>query len=349
MSIHNPQQTPAQQGYRMPAEWEPHEATWLAWPHDLETWPNELEQVEAAFIQIIEALHAGEKVRILVDDRQTEERVRQQLKERSVTNVLFHTIETNSLWTRDYGPIFLTQKGKKKALIHWLFNAWGGKYAFDKDKLVPAEIAKILNVEAFRADLVLEGGSIDVNGKGTLMTTEECLLNLNRNPHVNQKQTEQFLRDYLGVKKIIWLGKGIEGDDTDGHIDEVARFVAPGKIVISSDSNEGSYNQRILSENLERLKRETDQDGKPFDLIKLPAPRKIKTGKFTLPASYTNFYIGNTCVLVPKFNDEHDDQAIEIFRNLFPERKIVGISAIPLIYGQGAIHCMTQPEPADAA
>ena len=345
----NSGQKPSELGFRMPAEWEPHEATWLAWPHDLETWPTQLEEVEAAYVEMIEPLHLDEKVRILVDNVQSEDYVFKKLKERGITkNIDFHRIETDSIWIRDYGPIFLTQAGRNLSLLHWIFNAWGGKYPCQKDNLVPSKLAEILNVKRFEADVILEGGSVDLNGEGILMTTEECLLNSNRNPHLGQKQIEQHLKYFLGVKKIIWLGKGLEGDDTDGHIDEIARFVAADTIVINTDQDGQSYNHKILTENRRRLKNETDENGKPFRLIELPVPRKMKAEKFVLPASYTNFYIGNKCVLTPIFSDPNDTQALGILKDLFPGRNVIGIPAVPLIYGQGAIHCMTQQEPVHA-
>lgn len=336
--------------FRTPAEWEPHEATWLAWPHDLETWPNQIAEVEGLYLEIIEHLHVGEKINILVDNQQTKDYASQKLRTRGITkNLFFHILETDSPWIRDYGPIFVIENGGSKSLIQWKFNAWGGKYPYQKDKLVPSKVAEILNVKPFKTNLVLEGGSIDINGKGVLMTTEECLLNPNRNPNLKREQIEQALKNFLVVNKIIWLGKGIEGDDTDGHIDEIARFVSANKIAISMDYDENSYNRKVLMENRERLRNATDENGKPFDIIELPMPSKVKAGKLTLPASYANFYIGNKCVLVPIFNDKNDMKAVGILKDLFPERNVVGIPAATLIYGQGAIHCMTQQEPADAA
>ena len=336
--------------FRMPAEWEPHEATWLAWPHDLETWPKQIEEIETLYIEIIRQLHVGEKVNILVDDTQTEDHVSKKLREYDIVkNVVLHMIETDSIWVRDYGPTFATQNNGSKSLIKWKFNAWGGKYSYQKDRLVSSKLARILNLKPFETDLVLEGGSIDVNGSGVLMTTEECLLNPNRNPQLKREQIEQSLKNFLGVKKIIWLGKGIEGDDTDGHVDEIARFVSTNKIVIGMDRDENPYNYQVLIENRKRLRNTTDEDGKPFEIIEVPMPSKVRAGKLTLPASYVNFYIGNKCVLVPIFNDKNDTKALGILRDLFPKRNVVGIPAVPLIYGQGAIHCMTQQEPAHAA
>lgn len=336
---------PSQLGYRLPAEWEKHEATWLAWPHDLETWPEQLHEIEAVYLEMIKHLHRGEKVHILVDHLQAQEYVLKKLKERGITqNISVHMIETNSIWIRDYGPMFVTS-GDELSIMKWRFNAWGEKYAYQKDNLVSSKLAKVLNLKQFEADFVLEGGSIDVNGQGTLMTTEECLLNPNRNPDLKRKQIEQYLKDYLEVKKIIWLGKGIEGDDTDGHIDEVARFVAEDKILMSVSQDIKSYNHQVLAENWKRLSQETDQVGGHFQLIELPLPGPIRVGELTLPGSYTNFYIANKCVLMPIFGDQNDAKALGILKDLFPGRNVIGISAVPLIYGQGAIHCMTQQEP----
>ncbi len=336
--------------FRMPAEWEPHAATWLAWPHDLETWPKQLEKVKAAYLEIIEQLHVGENVQILVDDRKTQDYVLQKLRQRGIIkNVGFHLVETDSIWIRDYGPIFVTESGGYLQITNWIFNAWGRKYdSYQKDNLVPDQIAKILNVRELKADLVLEGGSIEGNGLGTFMTTEECLLNPNRNPHLKRDEIEQRLKDFLGAKKIIWLEKGIEGDDTDGHIDEVARFVAADTVVMSVHHDLKSYNGQILKENWRRLKQETDQNGKPFKMIELPMPNQIHADKMILPASYANFYIGNKCVLVPTFNDPNDSTVLGIMKDLFPGRSVAGIQAVPLIHGQGAIHCITQQEPIHA-
>ena len=340
--------TPAQLGFRMPAEWETHEATWLSWPRDLETWPR-LEEVEATYVEIIEQLHTGEKVHILVENAECEDRILKILRERGVTkNINSHVVDTDSIWIRDYGPMFISH-ANNLSMINWSFNAWGRKYPYQKDKLVPGKLAEILNIKQFKADLVLEGGSIELNGEGTLMTTEECLLNPNRNPGLRREQIEECLKDFLGARKIIWLGKGIEGDDTDGHIDEVARFVAPDKIVINTNQDANSYNHKVLKENWQRLQNETTPGGKCFQLIELPMPERIVSGKMTLPGSYTNFYIGNKCVLVPIFSDKKDTKALGILKDLFSDRNVVGIPAIPLIHGQGAIHCMTQQEPAHAA
>lgn len=335
--------------FRMPAEWEPHETTWLAWPHDLDTWPNQIEEIEALYVEIIQQLHVGEKINILVDNKQAEDNASRKLRARGITqNVFFHVIETNSMWIRDYGPTFVVNSGSK-SMIQWRFNAWGDKYPYQKDQLVPSKVANILNVKSFEADLILEGGSIDINGDGILMTTEECLLNINRNPHLKKEQIEQSLKKFFGAKKIIWLRKGLEGDDTDGHIDEIARFVSPNKIIISTEHEANSYNQEVLAEDRKRLNNATDENGKPFEIIELPMPNKIKAGKLTLPASYANFYIANKCVLVPIFNDKNDTKALGILKDLFPGRNVVGIPAVTLIYGQGAIHCITQQEPAYAA
>lgn len=331
----------------MPAEWAPHEATWLAWPHDYDTWPQEIHDVETAYLQMIAELHQDENVRILVGSTREEDAVLKKCKERGISkNISLYLVPTNSVWIRDYGPLFVTHSGGNKAVVNCQFNAWGKKYhSFKQDDEVPSKIAQFLNLTQFKADLILEGGSIDVNGEGTLLTTEECLLNPNRNPNMNRKTIEQFLKDFFGIKKIIWLGRGIEGDDTDGHIDEVARFAAADKIVLNSDQTGHAANDRHMKDNWQRLKYETGQNGKPLELVALPMPKRMEHNGTALPGSYTNFYIGNGCVLVPSFKDPNDGKALSILRDLFPKRRVVGVPAIPLIYGQGAIHCATQQEP----
>lgn len=337
--------------FRLPAEWERHEATWFSWPHDLETWPKHLGEVEVCYIDMIEALHQGEKVHILVNDLASEEHVADCLKERGITkNFFIHQIETDSIWIRDYGPIFTKHSSGQIALTDWTFNAWGNKYQkYKADNEIPAQLAKILKFQHFKIDMVLEGGSIEANGKGTLLTTEECLLNPNRNPFLNRQTIEQYLKDFLGVTKIIWLEKGIAGDDTDGHIDEVARFVGPNKILVGYEENPRALDYQAFQENWNRLKNATDQDEKPMELIPVPMPKKVEVSPTVLPTSYTNFYVGNSCVLVPIFGDPNDTKALGILKDLFPARTVIGIPAIALIYGQGAIHCVTQQEPIHAA
>ncbi|MBI1977156.1 MAG: agmatine deiminase family protein [Candidatus Omnitrophica bacterium] len=334
-------------GYRMPAEWEQHEATWLAWPHDLETWPREIVDLESTYVELIDYLHGGEKVHILVQDEEVEASMSGKLYQRGITkNVWLHVIETDSPWIRDYGPTFVIKKGAR-ALIRWKFNAWGEKYKpFHHDSSASKQMAKEVNVQEFRMEMILEGGSIDVNGQGTCLTTEECLLNPNRNPTLKRVEIEKHLENFLGIKHVIWLKKGIEGDDTDGHVDQVARFVNPTTMVAAYEEDSKDPNFSRLEENVRILTQACDQDGKKLNVVTIPMPDRVEHGGTRFPASYVNFYIANQYVFVPIFGDEQDTKALGILKSLFPSRMVVGIPAIPLIYGQGAIHCMTQQEPA---
>ena len=339
--------SPHKLGYRMPAEWELHEATWLSWPQDRETWPQELEQVEAAYLEIIKHLHEGEQIRILVHGKAEEGRVSKWLREKGIKgNVFFHEIPTDSPWIRDYGPTFISNQMGSQGLVDWQFNAWGRKYdSFGRDDAVPGQIARLLDIQKFRSDLVMEGGAVEVNGRGVCLVTEECLLNPNRNPSLDRTEIEGVLKDFLGLEQVIWLGEGIAGDDTDGHIDELARFVSQGIIAVALEENLDDENFKPLQENWNRLSRALDQNGKPFKLVALPMPEKIEMNGKRFPASYANFYMGNQAVLVPTFRQKSDSKALGILAELFPDRKVVGIDAIPLVYGQGALHCITQQQP----
>lgn len=344
-------QTPRALGYAMPAEWERHDALWLAWPHDTETFPNRLAAVEQTYLQIIETIHTGEAIDLLVLDEAMERRVAAALQGRRVDKerVRFHRYGYADVWFRDYGPLFLTQKEEKRlAMVDWTFNAWGGKYeALMKDTGVPASINESLKILRFTPALVMEGGALDINGAGVVMTTEQCLLNPNRNPHLNRSQIEEALRDYLGAAQILWLKAGIVGDDTDGHVDDIARFVSPGRIVCAFEENQKDANYAILRENFELLLDARDLAGARFDVVKLPMPQGVSDDAGSrLPASYANFYIGNETVLVPVFDDPRDREACGILQELFSDRRIVGIDCRDLVHGLGTLHCITQQQPA---
>jgi agmatine deiminase len=342
---------PREAGYRMPAEWEPHEATWLSWPHKLESWPDKFEPVPQIFVEIVKYLCPHERVNINVKDVEMEEAVKSLLRAGSVpvANVQFHHIPTNDAWARDHGPIFITRQNNSRselAIVDWKFNAWGGKYPpYDLDDVVPTRIAERFNLPLFTPDIIMEGGSIDVNGKGTLLTTESCLLNKNRNPHLNKEQIEEYLKTYLGVTHILWLGDGIVGDDTDGHIDDLTRFVNPTTLVTVLEDDPSDENYELLLENYSRLQSMKDQDGKPFNIVTLPMPGVIEFQEQRLPASYANFYIANNVVLVPTYNHANDKTAISTLQSLFPNRRVVGIDCTDLVWGLGAIHCVTQQQP----
>lgn len=335
--------TPSGLGYRMPAEWENHDATWLSWPKDPDTFPpGILGAVEKTYAEIIEVLSEGEEVRLLVDDERAERRVKAKLK--SSRNLTFVRLKTTDVWVRDYAPIYV--KGRDVALTKWTFNAWGGKYDDLKpDNEAGEALARASGLRTFEPKMVLEGGSVDVNGKGTLLTTEQCMLNPNRNPGLGKEAIESMLRENFGAPHIVWLGSGIQGDDTDGHIDDVARFVNSDTIVLAWESNASDPNHAVLKENLRRLRNAEDQDGEVFDIATIPMPRPLDSPEGRLPASHLNFYIGNAAVLVPTFDSPSDADAVGTLRAYFPERDVVGIDCRALVYGLGAIHCVTQQVP----
>jgi agmatine deiminase len=344
--------TPAELGFYMPAEWHRHTATWLSWPKDPETWPDRVPQAEQIFLQMMEALAPHETVNLLVNDDATEKLVRQRCSFPGAQNIRFRQIETVDSWIRDYGPNFLINGKAELAYNDWIFNAWGNKYEeLKKDDSIPARLEKDLNVPRFEPGIVMEGGSIDVNGEGCVLTTEQCLLNPNRNPSLSREEIEKHLRDYLGVQKVLWLGEGIIGDDTDGHIDDIARFVESNVIVCALEDDPEDANYELLNDNLKRLKKMTDANGRPFEIVTLPMPGAVG-GSSTdtrnldrLPASYANFYITNNVVLAPIFGHENDQRAIETLRRLFPTRRVVGINCEPLVWGMGTIHCVSQQQP----
>jgi agmatine deiminase len=346
--------TPKESGYIMPAEWENHEATWLSWPHDPETFPRRVKKVEKIYLEIIEALHSGETINLFVRDFNMKAKVKAFLKDSNIDlkAVNFHVWDYADVWFRDYGPIFVVNKRKKQmAIVHWIFNAWGEKYKdLIRDTQIPYIIAQETHLAYCRPGIILEGGSVDVNGEGTLLTTEQCLLNHSRNPSLSRRDMERYLMNYFGVSNVIWLKSGIAGDDTDGHIDNLARFVGPRTVLCAFEENEKDENHSILKDNFHTLLDFRDQDGNKLDVIKLPMPhhiRRVVRGKsMRLPASYLNFYIANKVVLVPTFRQENDELALRIIRDQFPDRKVIGINCTDLLYGLGTIHCVTQQQPA---
>jgi agmatine deiminase len=348
-------QTPAALGYRLPAEWEPHEATWVAWPHERADWPGKFAAIPWVYTEIVRQLALSERVRILVDSAAVSRRVRQLLGKAAVDlkQVEFFIIPTDRVWTRDYGPIFVTNRQGEVVQTDWQFNAWAKYPNWQKDDAVPAQIQQALSLRSWQPHqgsrrLVLEGGSIDVNGEGLLLTTEECLLDCvqARNPGLTRADLERAFADYLGVMHTLWLGKGIAGDDTHGHVDDLARFVNTRTIVTVVEPNEADPNHGPLEENRLRLQEMTDNDGRQFNVVELPMPEPVWFDGQRLPASYANFFIANDRVLVPTFNDPNDRLALGILADLFPERKIVGIHAVDLVWGLGTLHCLTQQQPA---
>lgn len=334
--------------YRMPAEWEPHAATWLSWPRrEGISFPGSFDRVLPAFRAMVAALLASEPVCINVCNGAHEAEARAALDGLPQENVTFYTIPTNEPWCRDHGPIFLTRKEEPRlVIVDWGHNAWGGKYPpYELDDVVPTRVAAALGLPVYNGGMILEGGSIDVNGTGALLTTESCLLNENRNPNLTREQIEQRLRDFLGVRDIFWLSRGTEGDDTDGHIDNLARFVARETVLAVVEEDRVDPNYEPLQENLARL-RQIRINGKPLEIVPLPMPAKIEREGLRLPASYANFYIANRCVLVPIFADGNDERAVKTIAKFFPEREIVAIDSRELIWGLGAFHCLTQQQPA---
>ena len=343
--------TPAELGYRMPAEWEPHRGTWLSWPHKEASWPGKFEPVPGIFAEMVRHLAPREEVHINVADESFEAEVRSVLARHLVPahNVFFHYHPTNDAWCRDHGPIFLQRQhggAVDEAIVDWGFNAWGGKYPpFDLDDVVPTRIGAELGLVVFHPGIIMEGGSIDVNGRGTLLTTESCLLNPNRNPALERGEIEAHLRAYLGVRNILWLGDGILGDDTDGHVDDLTRFVDAETVVTVVEDDPLDPNYAPLRENLERLRGMRDQDGRPLRVETLPMPTPLEHEGQRLPASYANFYIANGLVLLPLYDRTRDDAAAGTLQRLFPDRQVIGIDCTHLVWGLGAFHCVTQQWP----
>ena len=342
--------TPSARGYRQPAEWAPHEATWLSWPHNRDSWPGVFERAEPAMVEFARALAECEAVYVNVLSAEHERHVRKLLEAAApAERFRFFCIPTNDAWARDHGAVFVTRATahEPRLAVDFDYNAWGGKYPpFDLDRRVGRQMAEALGVPRYaKPGIVLEGGSIEVNGEGALLTTEQCLLNPNRNPSLTRVDIEQLLRDSFGVTEILWLGDGIEGDDTDGHIDDLTRFVAPGTVVTAVEPNRADPNHAPLAAN-RRLLDTLNVGGRPLNVVELPCPKPQYLEEQRLPASYANFYIANGAVLVPVFGCPADDVACSILKDCFPGRRIVPIDCRVLIAGLGALHCLTQQVPA---
>lgn len=333
--------------YRMPAEWEPHQGTLLTWPHDEKHWPDLFTNIPAIWARMVKELEVGEDVFIVTHDEEVEASIKKELKKAKVKGdrVHFHRIPSNFAWARDHGPIVVKNEKGDRVFLDWIFNAHGNDWAHDLDDEIPTKLAKELGIKSEKVLMVLEGGSIDVNGAGTLLTTENCLLNPNRNPDLTKEKIEAMLKEKLGLKKVLWLGEGIQGDDTSGHVDDLTRFVGPKTVVtiVNEDKNDPDY--KPLQENLERLKSMTDQDGNKLEIITIAQPKPVFVQDFRIPASYANFYIGNECVLLPVWNDPKDKAAIETLQKCFPTRRIVPIDSRELTWGFGSFHCVTQQIP----
>jgi agmatine deiminase len=343
----------------MPAEWERHEATWIGFPHNRTDWPGKITPVYWVYGEITRKLAVAEQVRILVNDERHESFARRVLQkvDANLSRVEFFRFPTNRGWTRDFGPIFVKRELARRsevAICKFKFNAWAKYSDYVKDNRVAELAAEALGLKVFHAkfkdvDIVLEGGAVDVNGRGTLISTEECLLDKktqSRNPGLSKEETEAAIKNYLGVSNILWLGKGVEGDDTHGHVDDICRFVNSNTVVMVREKNSADYNYAVMEENFERLKGMRLEDGKKINVIELPMPAPLYFEGRRLPASYANFYITNAAVLVPTFNDANDRKALGILAELFPDRQVIGIHAVDLVWGLGTLHCLTQQQPA---
>jgi agmatine deiminase len=346
---------PATNGFRMPAEWEPHAATWLVWPHEESDWPGKFAPIPWVYTEIVKALARHEPVNLLMQPDNEVDPVFHCLGQAGVdtANVTFWAAETDRSWIRDSGPIFVVNNRGERAVIDWHFNAWAKYPNWTLDDRIPRFVADQQGLRRWQPQcrgwrVVLEGGSIDVNGQGLMLTTEECLLSTTqqRNPPLDLADYERVFADYLGVKKVLWLGRGITGDDTHGHVDDLARFVNSQTVVTVLESNPADENYALLQENRERLEGATDLNGHKLEVATLPMPRPIIFDGMRLPASYANFYIANGVVIVPTFNDPADRVALGILAELFPDREVVGIHCLDLVWGLGTLHCMTQQEPA---
>lgn len=342
--------SPKQQGYYFPAEFTPHKATWLSWPHKEASWPGKIDKIYPNYSLFIKYLALSEKVCINVNDEAMKQFAISHLQKASVnlTNVEFFIHPTNDAWCRDHGPAFLLHKTEnKKAIVDWDYNAWGNKYPpYDLDDVIPTLIAKHYNLPVFYPKIVMEGGSVEFNGTGTLLTSTACLLNKNRNPHLNQQQIEEYLINYYGVEQILWVDEGIIGDDTDGHIDDTVRFVNEDTVLTVIEENKNDENHHLLQHNLKQLKQMRLLNGKQLNIIELPMPDEVIYEEQRLPAAYANFYIANKFVIVPTYRCKKDDKALQIIQSCFKDREVIGIDSTDIIWGLGSFHCLSQQEPA---
>ena len=342
---------PSQDGFYFPAEWSPHEATWLSWPHKEASWPGKIDSIFRVYSQFIQILSLGEQVCINIRDEAMESFARNWLEREKVdlSKIRFFHFPTNDAWCRDHGPSFLISPGfpPKKVIVDWGYNAWGNKYPpFDLDDCIPTRIGEVLSLPVYYPGIIMEGGSVEFNGKGTVLTTRSCLLHPNRNPDLSKEEIEVYLKNYYGVSQVLWLGDGITGDDTDGHIDDLTRFVAEDTVITVLEENKGDENFVPLQENLKALKRMRILNGKQLQIAELPLPAPVFYEGTRLPASYANFYIANQAVIVPTFRDKNDQRALDILQDCFPNRPVIGLDSIDLIWGLGSFHCLSQQEPA---
>jgi agmatine deiminase len=342
--------SPLELGYRFPAEWEKHRATWLSYPHeDSYSWPGTLPRIFPYYHRFISEISRGEKVCINIRDKELRARTTEELDRLGVDpeRIEFCIHPTNDAWCRDHGPAFLVNPSapEPRIIVSWKYNAWGEKYPHDLDDQIPGKIGNYLGLPVIRPGIVMEGGAVEFNGRGTLLTTTSCLLNENRNPDLSQEEIQEYLRHYYGVEQILWLGDGIDGDDTNGHIDDLARFFREDGVVAAVETKRGDPNYQPLQENLKRLRSFRLKDGRQLDIAEILMPRPVIYEGQRLPASYANFYITNRSVIVPLYRCREDDQAMRVLQECFPDREIVGIDSVEIIWGLGSFHCMSQQEP----
>jgi len=343
--------TPREQGYFFPAEFAPHVATWLSWPHKEASWPGKIHTIFPSYAKFIKELVKGEEVKINVANKAMQEFAIQILEKEQVdlSRVHFFMHPTNDAWCRDHGPAFLINPTatQPKAIVDWGYNAWGDKYPpYDLDDVIPTLIANHYNYPVFHPGIVMEGGSVEFNGKGTVLTSTACLLNPNRNPHLNQQQIEHYLCAYYGVEQVLWVDEGIVGDDTDGHIDDTVRFVNEDTVLTVVETNRADENYSLLQHNLQQLKSMRLLNGKQLNIVEIPMPEPLFYEGQRLPCSYANFYIANNAVIVPVFNTKNDERALQLIQECFPTRQVVGVDSTDIIWGLGSFHCLSQQEPA---
>ena len=341
---------PKQQGYYFPPEFAPHVATWLSWPHKEASWPGKIDTIYPAYAKFIKELVKGEKVRINIIDEKMKDFALMHLQKAEVdlSGVEFFFHPTNDAWCRDHGPAFLINPGAeiKKVIVDWNYNAWGNKYPpFDLDDVIPTLIGKHYNIPVFNPGIIMEGGSVEFNGKGTVLTSRSCLLNPNRNPQLNQQEIEEYLCNFYGMEQVLWVDDGIVGDDTDGHIDDTIRFVNADTVITVIEENRNDENYEVLQQNLRQLKEMRLLDGRQLNIVEIPMPDPVIWEEQRLPASYANFYIANKSVIIPTFRSDKDDKVLQIIQECFPGREVVGIDSTDIIWGLGSFHCLSQQEP----
>jgi agmatine deiminase len=341
--------TPKDLGYYFPAEWHPHAATWLSFPRNTETWENRFERIFPSYFKFIELISKSEKVCINANDISTINFINERLKALEIdgSNIELFEFATNDSWCRDHGPGFLiNKKDNSRLIVDWEYNAWGGKYPpFEADNAIPKQIANQLKIPFVSPEIVLEGGSVEFNGAGTILTSESCLLNKNRNPHLSKSDIETFLCNFYGAEQILWVKDGIVGDDTDGHIDDTVRFVNEDTVITMIEKNKNDDNHLILMENLNQLKKMRLINQKSLNIIEIDMPLPVYDSKERLPASYANFYITNKHVIVPTYQCDNDEKALEILQSCFKDRIVVGVNSTEIIWGLGSFHCLSQQEP----